>query len=142
MCNDLSELKPAVPPPAQVNAGLSFLCMMTAALAAGLTMGVVSLDELDLRIKQRSEDPSERAYASKLLPLIQMEPHHQLLVTLLLLNSIANEVPHHLQSVAWHLVGVARARRPATQRKTRPPRFRDAGAGPRVRATRTDVEPI
>jgi hypothetical protein len=39
----------------QVNLGLSLLCMLMAALAAGLTMGVVSLDELDLRIKQRGE---------------------------------------------------------------------------------------
>ena len=54
-------------------------------------MGVVSLDELDLRIKQRGEAVSEAIYASRLLPLIRIEPHHQLLVTLLLLNSVANE---------------------------------------------------
>jgi len=65
--------------------------MLTAAMAAGLTMGVVSLDELDLRIKQRGEAVSEAIYASRLLPLIRIEPHHQLLVTLLLLNSVANE---------------------------------------------------
>jgi CBS domain containing-hemolysin-like protein len=34
---------------------------------------------------------SEVLYANRLLPLIRIEPHHQLLVTLLLLNSVANE---------------------------------------------------
>lgn len=65
--------------------------MLTAAMAAGLTMGVVSLDELELRIKQRGEVLSEVLHANRLLPLIRIKPHHQLLVTLLLLNSVANE---------------------------------------------------
>jgi hypothetical protein len=81
---------PAVRVP-QVNLGVSVLCMLTAAMAAGLTMGVVSLDELELRIKQRGEVLSEVMYANRLLPLVRIEPHHQLLVTLLLLNSVANE---------------------------------------------------
>lgn len=74
-----------------VNAGVSLLCMVTAALAAGLTMGIVSLDYLDLRVKERGESAEERGYAKTLLPLIKWTPRHQLLVTLLLLNSVANE---------------------------------------------------
>ena len=74
-----------------VSAGAALLCMLMAGLAAGLTMGVVSLDHLDLRIKERGESAEQRIYAKKLLPLIQWEPRHQLLVTLLLLNSVANE---------------------------------------------------
>ena len=74
-----------------INLGASAVCMVTAGLAAGLTMGVVSLDYLDLRIKERGESVAERYYAKRLLPLIKWVPRHQLLVTLLLLNSVANE---------------------------------------------------
>ena len=74
-----------------INLSVAIVCMITAGLAAGLTMGVVSLDELDLRVKARSGSVDERGYAALLLPLIQRVPRHQLLVTLLLLNSVANE---------------------------------------------------
>ena len=66
-------------------------CGLLAACAAGLTMGVVSLDEVDLRVKARCGSDDEKAYATRLLPLIEHQPHHQLLVTLLLLNALANE---------------------------------------------------
>ena len=66
-------------------------CTMLAACAAGLTMGVVSLDEVDLRVKARCGSEAEQRYAKKLLPLVEHNPRHQLLVTLLLLNSVANE---------------------------------------------------
>jgi len=68
----------------------AFTCVIIAALAAGLTMGLVSLEVLDLRIKElASSDPRERAQARRLIPLVQ--DHHRLLVTLLLLNAMANE---------------------------------------------------
>ena len=66
-------------------------CGILAACAAGLTMGVVSLDEVDLRVKARCGSDDEKACATRLLPLIEHQPHHQLLVTLLLLNALANE---------------------------------------------------
>ena len=66
-------------------------CGLLAACAAGLTMGVVSLDEVDLRVKARCGSDAEKGYALRLLPLIEHQPHHQLLVTLLLLNALANE---------------------------------------------------
>ena len=62
-----------------LSAGLALVCMLTAGLAAGLTMGVVSLDHLDLRIKERGESAEQRVYAQKLLPLIQWKPRHPLL---------------------------------------------------------------
>ena len=66
-------------------------CIVAAALAAGLTMGIVSLDATELRIMLRTASPSERRHAAVLLPLVEREPHHQVLVTLLLVNSFANE---------------------------------------------------
>lgn len=73
-----------------VNLVAAFLCICTAALAAGLTLGMLGLDPLMLLIKERAADSEqERARARKLLPIIQQR--HRLLVTLLLMNSISNE---------------------------------------------------
>lgn len=66
-------------------------CVSLAALAAGLTMGIVGIEALDLRVKLRTGDASERNFARRLLPLVERNPHHQVLVTLLLVNSVANE---------------------------------------------------
>jgi len=72
------------------NLFMSFACVVLAALAAGLTMGLVSLDPLELAIKMHSSvDEHERKQCAKLLPIV--EDHHRLLVTFLLLTSIANE---------------------------------------------------
>jgi metal transporter CNNM len=72
------------------NAMLATLCVTTAALAAGLTMGLMSLDPLMLTIKMRAAaTQKEREQATALLPVVQQ--HHLLLVTLLLLNAMANE---------------------------------------------------
>ena len=72
------------------NGLLALLCVCTAALAAGLTMGLLSLDPLLLLIKMRAgSTQKEKDQAASLLPIVKQ--HHLLLVTLLLLNSIANE---------------------------------------------------
>jgi len=87
------------------NSGLAFLCVTVAALAAGLTMGLVSQDVLDLRIKEIAGDADEKRYAKSLLPL--MADHHRLLVTLLLINAIANEaLPLFLDKVVSPLIAV------------------------------------
>lgn len=66
------------------------ICVSCAAMAAGLTMGLLSLDVLDLKIKEMAaKSDSDKESARKILPL--MEDHHRLLVTLLLLNSFSNE---------------------------------------------------
>lgn len=65
------------------------LCICTAALAAGLTLGMMSIDPLFLAIKYRSGTVDEKRQASQILPLVKQ--HHFLLVTLLLMNSLANE---------------------------------------------------
>ncbi|KAH8048526.1 hypothetical protein JL721_11924 [Aureococcus anophagefferens] len=64
-------------------------------------MGIVSLDATELRIMLRTASPSERRHAAVLLPLVEREPHHQVLVTLLLVNSFANEaLPLFLDAIA------------------------------------------
>jgi hypothetical protein len=65
-------------------------CVGMAALAAGLTMGLLSLDPLMLLVKIRaSRSPEQKEQAEAVLPIVKQ--HHLLLVTLLLLNSMANE---------------------------------------------------
>jgi metal transporter CNNM len=76
-------------------------CILFAGLAAGLTMGLVSLDPFDMKILIEANEADclseaeidelrrEKEYAASLYPIISR--HHLLLVTLLLMNSIANE---------------------------------------------------
>ena len=75
------------------NIFLVFLCVLTAALAAGLTMGLLSLDPLSLEIKRRtSSSMEERKWSETLLPLLLgHSKRHRLMVSLLLMNAIANE---------------------------------------------------
>jgi len=73
-----------------INGVGALVCISIAALAAGLTLGLLGIDPLLLLIKQRaSDDPVEREQATKLLPIVKQ--HHRLLVTLLLMNAVANE---------------------------------------------------
>ena len=74
-----------------INLTGAIVCMLMAAMAAGLTLGTASLEALDLRVKERCGTDSEKKYAARLRPLLERSPHHQLLVTLLLLNATANE---------------------------------------------------
>ena len=71
------------------NGIMAFVCVTVAALAAGLTMGLVSQEMLDLRIKEMAGTSKEKVQARAVIPLIQ-DPH-RLLVTLLLMNAAANE---------------------------------------------------
>jgi metal transporter CNNM len=84
-----------------VNLFFTVICVIAAALASGLTMGLVSIDPFDMQIileasesdcatdAEREELRREKSLAKRIYPLVSR--HHQLLVTLLLLNSIANE---------------------------------------------------
>ena len=71
------------------NGIMALVCVIVAALAAGLTMGLVSQELLDLRIKEVAGTAKEKKQARAVIPLIQ--DHHRLLVTLLLLNAASNE---------------------------------------------------
>ena len=72
-----------------INIVMSIVCITGAALAAGLTMGLMSLDTTKVELKTITGNPVEKAQAEKILPIIKQ--HHLLLVTLLLFNSISNE---------------------------------------------------
>ena len=95
----------------------TIICILFAALAAGLTMGLVSLEPFDMKILieaneadclsevERDELRKEKEYAQQLYPLISR--HHLLLVTLLLMNSIANEaLPLFLNELVPPVVAV------------------------------------
>ena len=71
-----------------------FICVLSAALAAGLTMGMVaiSITELNALAKSTSATEADRNRAERLLELKERRPRHQLMVTLLLYNAIANEM--------------------------------------------------
>ncbi|EQC28149.1 hypothetical protein SDRG_14106 [Saprolegnia diclina VS20] len=66
---------------------IGLICL--AGMMAGLTMGLLSLDKLNLQILELQGSEVEKQRATKLLPIIQR--HHLLLVTLLLFNAAANE---------------------------------------------------
>mgnify|MGYP005843867495 CR=1 FL=1 len=73
-----------------VNLVAATVCVCVAALAAGLTMGLLSLDPLVLLIKQRAgSSEQDKKDASSLIPIVRQ--HHLLLVSLLLMNAAANE---------------------------------------------------
>ena len=58
-------------------------------LVAGLTIGLMSLDETNLKILMNSGSVSEKKYAEKIVPLRRRG--HLLLCTLLITNTIINE---------------------------------------------------
>jgi cadmium resistance protein CadD (predicted permease) len=84
----------------------AFARVVVAALAASLTMGLLSLDPLLLLIKMRAgSTKKEQDQAASLLPIVKQQ--HLLLVTLLLLNSIANEaLPLFLEVLVSPIVAV------------------------------------
>ena len=88
------------------NSLLAALCVCTAALAAGLTLGLLSLDPLNLLVKMRTaSSEEEKRQAASLLPIVRQ--HHLLLVTLLLLNSMANEaLPLFLDAVVPSYIAI------------------------------------
>jgi len=89
-----------------LNALAAAFCVLMAALAAGLTMGLLALDPLDLLIKIRAPQSEEEGkYAKTLLPIVRQ--HHRLLVTLLLINAISNEaLPIFLDSLVPSYVAI------------------------------------
>ncbi|KAI8473576.1 MAG: hypothetical protein J3K34DRAFT_518869 [Monoraphidium minutum] len=71
-----------------------FICVsvgltLMAGLMSGLTLGLMSMDAVDLEVLRRSGTPREQRYAAGILPLVSHQ--HFLLVTLLLCNAVAME---------------------------------------------------
>lgn len=85
-------------------ASLALLC--TCALMAGLTIGFVSLDAMQLQILRRTGSAKEKRVSKTLEPFIQR--HHLVLVTLVIGNAIANEaLPVVLEGIVSEYVAVA-----------------------------------
>jgi metal transporter CNNM len=72
-----------------IYAGCALICVVCAASAAGMTMGLLSIDTLKLKIKLQVGTEQERVYAKRVLPLLKN--HHWLLCSLLIYNAAANE---------------------------------------------------
>lgn len=76
--------------PRSVLALLALGCIALGALMAGLTLGLMSLDQLSLRVLAMSPDEGEATAARAIIPV--RNRGNQLLVTLLLTNTVANEL--------------------------------------------------
>lgn len=72
-----------------LNIALVLICLLCAALASGLTQGLLSLDYMEMKIKSESGTVEEKKNATRVLPIIVK--HHLLLVTLMLWNATAME---------------------------------------------------
>lgn len=77
---------------------LSIICILGGGLAAGLTIGIMSLDPVGLELLIESGDPKEAKYAKQIAPI--RKKGNLLLVTLLLTNTVFNELlPLFIDSV-------------------------------------------
>uniref|UniRef100_A0A7S1EPL1 CNNM transmembrane domain-containing protein n=1 Tax=Timspurckia oligopyrenoides TaxID=708627 RepID=A0A7S1EPL1_9RHOD len=76
--------------PAPILVILAIFCLVFAALASGLTLGLMSLDSLSLDVLSRSGSEHSAQLASRIRPL--REHGNRLLVTLLISNALAAEL--------------------------------------------------
>lgn len=84
---------------------ISIFLVLFAGLMSGLTLGLMTLDLIDLQILQRGGEERKSSYASKIIPLIKR--HHLTLVTLLLANAAAMEtLPIFLDKLTTPLVAI------------------------------------
>ena len=72
-----------------MNVAISVGLVCFAGIAAGCTMGILSLDPLTLNLKLLEGSANEQEWAKAVLPVVSR--HHHLLVALLLCNACANE---------------------------------------------------
>ncbi|KAL3671240.1 hypothetical protein V7S43_003172 [Phytophthora oleae] len=77
------------PPAFYLYLAMSLVLICAAGMMAGLTMGLLSLDMLNMRILEMEGSEEEKTYAKQVLPVLTQ--HHFLLVTLLIVNASANE---------------------------------------------------
>ncbi|XP_038886930.1 putative DUF21 domain-containing protein At1g03270 isoform X3 [Benincasa hispida] len=86
-------------------AGLSCLLVLFAGIMSGLTLGLMSLNLVELEILQRTGSSTEKKQAAAIIPVLQKQ--HQLLVTLLLCNACAMEaLPIYLDKIFHPFVAV------------------------------------
>ncbi|MEW5303613.1 MAG: hypothetical protein WDW36_006288 [Sanguina aurantia] len=84
---------------------LCVFLVCTAGMMSGLTLGLMSLDMVDMEVLKRSGTPKEQQYAAAIMPVISNS--HFLLVTLLLCNAAAMEaLPIFLERLASPVVAI------------------------------------
>ncbi|PRP79163.1 hypothetical protein PROFUN_09336 [Planoprotostelium fungivorum] len=90
-CGDVTFGETLPPPIANttVNVIVTIALIAAAGLMSGLIIGLISLDELKLRVILLSGTPHEKRLVSRVLPIVRQ--HHWMLVALLLCNSAAIE---------------------------------------------------
>lgn len=72
---------------------------------SGLTLGLMSLDLVEMEVLQRSGTPTEQKQAAAIFPVVKKQ--HQLLVTLLLCNAVAMEaLPLFLDNIFNTVVAI------------------------------------
>lgn len=87
------------------NSCMAAFCVLCAGLAAGLTIGLLSLDLTKLEIKLMTGTEDEKAAVTQIIPIVKQ--HHLLLVTLLLFNALANEtLPIFLGAIVPNYIAV------------------------------------
>lgn len=86
--------------------GISIGLTIVAGLMSGLTLGLMSLDDVELEVLKRSGSRREQKYAATIAPVVSNA--HFLLVTLLLCNACAMEaLPLFLDSLADPVSAIA-----------------------------------
>jgi hypothetical protein len=80
---------PAVEAEDIVLGATAVLLVLVSGLMSGLTLGLMSIDKMDLEIVQRTGTDHDRMMAARIAPIISNQ--HYLLVTLLLFNAAAAE---------------------------------------------------
>lgn len=85
--------------------GVSVLLVVMAGLMSGLTLGLMSLDTVELEVLKRSGTPTEKKYVDRIMPVVKQQ--HYLLVTLVLCNAAATEaLPIFLDRLANPITAV------------------------------------
>eukprot|EP00761_Pharyngomonas_kirbyi_P011023 gb/GECH01011047.1/.p1 GENE.gb/GECH01011047.1/~~gb/GECH01011047.1/.p1 ORF type:complete len:427 (+),score=97.94 gb/GECH01011047.1/:1-1281(+) len=84
---------------------VSLVLILFAGLMAGLTLGLLSIEPMNLELLQAAGSPRERKYAKRIIPVVKN--HHLLLVTLLLCNSFALEaLPLFLDKMIGEILAI------------------------------------
>lgn len=85
-----------------INAGIVLILVCGAGFFSGNTVGLLSINTLDLEIQLENGDPADKKQAQTILKVV--ENHHLLLSTLLLCNALAMEtlpIVMHTLVPAW-----------------------------------------
>ncbi|KAH7423584.1 hypothetical protein KP509_12G062200 [Ceratopteris richardii] len=88
-----------------VDSLISVFLVLFGGTMSGLTLGLMSLDLVEMEVLQRSGTPAEQRQAATIFPVVKKQ--HQLLVTLLLCNALAMEaLPIFLDNIFHPVVAI------------------------------------